>query len=184
MIASEPRAFHPDHFTFNMTTAPIAQPSAASQPAKKPVRNVLIAEDDTIYLDGIAICLRDAGWNVTRAVNGTIAMEKAVKYKFDLLVFDHKMPGIPGLDVVQKLQAAVIAQTPAADAATQIPPVIVITSYADAALQKRARDLGIARVISKPPNYDELPAIVEKVVARAIEARQAAAAGGQSGTAS
>jgi CheY-like chemotaxis protein len=57
---------------------------------------ILIAEDNRILSDVMRFNLQKAGFEVTVAENGTIAVEHLQLQAFDLLITDYQMPGLDG----------------------------------------------------------------------------------------
>lgn len=148
--------------------------AAEDTPTRK--RHALIADDEEPTLFGVMLALRDKGWEATGAKNGVEAFELAVKNDFDVLVFDQRMPGMYGLEIVQKLRISFEAGGLGHD----VPPVIMITNYMDADLIRRAHAVGV-KVLSKPITYAAMPGIVNREfeLAEWRKARIAAAAATQ-----
>lgn len=72
------------------------------------MKNILVAEDETAIRDFVVINLKRAGYNVTEAENGAVALQK---YKeadgdFDIAVLDIMMPEMDGLSVCKELRKA------------------------------------------------------------------------------
>jgi len=83
--------------------------------------------------------LADQGFDVTTAFDAEEAIEKCVKSSFDLLVTDVRLPGVDGVEVVQKLK--------------ELQPwlkSIVITGYASEDTPVRAIRLNIDDYLFKP----------------------------------
>ena len=59
----------------------------------------LVVDDDPAVLDLVASLLRDAGHEVTTAMNGVAAHDLLLDGSFDLCVLDHDLPGMTGLEV-------------------------------------------------------------------------------------
>ena len=66
--------------------------------------NVLVADDEAMNQELIAMYLEDIGDTVTFADNGEHAVEKALKSNFDPIFIDMQMPILSGIDAVKKLR--------------------------------------------------------------------------------
>ena len=78
---------------------------------------ILAVDDEPGMQQGIARAMRDfmltlpymqmeAGFEVTTTDSGETALELIEKIKPDILLLDHKLPGISGLDVLEKIAPA------------------------------------------------------------------------------
>ena len=65
------------------------------------MKNILVAEDETAIRDFVVINLERAGYNVTEAENGAVALKKydEADGDFDIAVLDIMMPEMDGLTV-------------------------------------------------------------------------------------
>ena len=64
---------------------------------------VLVVDDQTIVRETIADILVHEGYSVTSTGSGEQALEMMRKEKFDILLSDIKMPGMNGLDLIEKV---------------------------------------------------------------------------------
>ena len=134
---------------------------------------VLVTDDETGMRLGVLRTLRDftvhvadvnvdVHFVVDQAESGEEALEKIAKEPPDILLLDHKMPGISGLDVLDQL----------AEAKTDIL-TIMITAYASIETAVMATKRGAYDFLAKPFTPDELKSTIRKTAARLILARQA-----------
>ncbi len=70
------------------------------------MKNILVAEDETAIRDFVVINLERAGYNVTEAENGAVALRKydEADGDFDIAVLDIMMPETDGLTVCKELR--------------------------------------------------------------------------------
>ncbi len=70
------------------------------------MKNILVAEDETAIRDFVVINLERAGYNVTEAENGAVALKKydEANGDFDIAVLDIMMPEMDGLSVCKELR--------------------------------------------------------------------------------
>lgn len=134
---------------------------------------VLVTDDEMGMRLGVVRTLRDFTVHVSdvnedvtfvvdQAESGEEALEKIRRQPPDILLLDHKMPGISGLDVLDQL-----AGTPT-DMLT-----IMITAYASIETAVTATKRGAYDFLAKPFTPDELKSTIRKTAARLILAKQA-----------
>lgn len=75
-------------------------------------RTVLLAEDDPAVLEITRRVLTEGGYDVIAVSNAEAALEQAGRRSFDLVLTDHSMPGVSGLELAERL-AARHPETPA-----------------------------------------------------------------------
>jgi CheY-like chemotaxis protein len=98
--------------------------------------SIVVAEDDTDIAQLLSTVLSNAGHTVRTAPTGPDALDMISEAGPDLIILDHHMPGMSGLDVAGRLRG---------DAATAAIPVIMLSAAAPAAAR------GLCDVtISKP----------------------------------
>ncbi len=70
------------------------------------MKNILVAEDENAIRDFVVINLERAGYNVTEAENGAVALKKydEANGDFDIAVLDIMMPELDGLSVCKELR--------------------------------------------------------------------------------
>lgn len=65
---------------------------------------ILVLEPDTNIMDLIALKLSGAGYEVTKTISGSEALQKAVEIQPDLFIISIDLPGQSGLDVCHELR--------------------------------------------------------------------------------
>ena len=66
---------------------------------------ILIVDDERAIRNSLGEILADEGYVVDSAEDGAMALQKVEKEKYDLIFCDIKMPGIDGVEVLDKLMA-------------------------------------------------------------------------------
>lgn len=120
---------------------------------------ILYVEDEVLTVDLVRSMLEQRGYRVDWAGSGGEALAMMQQNRPDLVLLDLQLPDIHGLDLHRQMQ-----DTP--DLAGI--PVVVITAWADEAIQNRSEDL--ARVdahLRKPFAPTEL----FQILARVLQAR-------------
>jgi DNA-binding NtrC family response regulator len=69
------------------------------------ILKVLIVDDEAGIRDVLAFQLKDEGFDVVTAEDGTKALDLFSKDTFDVVITDLKMPGISGVEVVRQVKA-------------------------------------------------------------------------------
>lgn len=124
--------------------APPAVPSGALAPKLRGAGTVLLVEDEDLVRASTADILIELGYQVVEARSGEEALRRAATTRFDLVLTDHLMPGMTGVELVARLS-------------TSHPdiPVVIVSGYADAD--------GIAPDqprLNKPFRHDDLAALL------------------------
>ena len=113
---------------------------------------ILIAEDEEITLKHLLSTLQKKGYEVTGFNNGRKAFERIEEENFDLLIADIKMPGLTGIELLEKIKEQNIETE-----------VIIITGYGSIDSAVEAMKKGAYDYITKPFDLDELLLKVEKI---------------------
>ncbi len=114
---------------------------------------ILIIDDEEIVLDSCTHILGKSGYQIVTANNGTEGLELLEKENPDLVFVDLKMPGISGLEVLEKIQEY---------DATIVP--IVITGFATVNSAVDAMKRGAYDFLPKPFTPDEMRVIARRAV--------------------
>lgn len=81
---------------------------------------ILIVDDDAALVKMLNVRLLAEGFETELAVDGRTAIELARERTPDLIILDIAMPGVTGVDVIQKLQST---------SADHAIPVLIMTAY-------------------------------------------------------
>ncbi|MBN2870171.1 MAG: response regulator transcription factor [Campylobacterales bacterium] len=114
---------------------------------------ILLLEDETMLSEAINEYLTSQGHRVTLFEDGSEALETLKHDAFDLLVLDINVPGIDGLDLLEKLHELKIRT-----------PAIYISALVDIEGISRAYDLGCYDYLKKPFHLKELALRIDKVM--------------------
>ncbi|SEK38167.1 two-component system, chemotaxis family, response regulator CheY [Colwellia chukchiensis] len=66
--------------------------------------NILVVDDKAIVIDKLSGLLSASGYAVASAINGLDASEKLQQADYDLLIVDHLMPIMDGIQLVKNLR--------------------------------------------------------------------------------
>ncbi len=120
---------------------------------KKPL--ILIIDDEESMRDSCTQILTRGGYRTETAENGARGLEKIKELKPDLVLIDLKMPGIGGMEVLEKTR--------------EIDPHIisvVITGYATVESAVEAMKIGAYDFLPKPFTPDQLRIIIQRGLER------------------
>jgi len=120
---------------------------------------VLVVDDDVLVSDVVGRYLGRAGYQVTVAGDGEQALRAAQANPPDLVVLDLMLPGMPGLEVCRRLQAAGPV------------PVVMLTALGEEEDRILGLELGADDYITKPFSPRELVLRVASVLRRARSPR-------------
>lgn len=120
------------------------------------VCRILCVEDTPELREDLAIELRDAGYEVIEATDGSEALSAFGSVRPDLVLCDIQLPKVDGM--------ALLAAIRATDGPGRDTPVIVMSAYSDADLRDRANWLGIKGFLVKPIDYDRLLALIQNTL--------------------
>jgi two-component system nitrogen regulation response regulator NtrX len=114
---------------------------------------ILVIDDDAEVRKSFKMTLEYAGYDVTLAATGDEGVRLAEQEAPDLVFCDIKMPGMDGLDVLQKLQHL-----------KDVMPIVVITGNADIQNAVEATRLGAFDFIEKPVSSERMLVSIRNAV--------------------
>jgi len=115
------------------------------------VKRVLVADDSETVTTLLVTALELEGYAVETAVNGVEAYEKGVAGDFDLVILDQLMPGLLGLEIIDRWQRE-----------GHTMPVIMLSGVDDDRTVVSSLDLGAVDFIRKPFRLPELMARIRQ----------------------
>jgi DNA-binding response OmpR family regulator len=114
--------------------------------------DILIVDDTLGNLRLLTDMLREDGFKVRGAPNGSIALSAAQSSRPDLILLDINMPGMNGYEVCQRLKA---------DEWTRDIPVIFLSALDEALDKVKAFEMGGIDYITKPFQLEEVRVRIE-----------------------
>lgn len=119
-------------------------------------KKILLIDDDEIVLESLGRLLESQGYDVEMAHNGFQALDQAQSHDFNLVISDIRMPGMDGIELIQRLRE--INQ----DRGLKEIPEILITGYADENTYLRALKLKVTDYLYKPFDMNQFLSLVAK----------------------
>ena len=119
--------------------------------------NFLVVDDFSTMRRIIKNLLHDLGYaNVTEADDGNTALPLLKQGKFDVLITDWNMPGMPGLELLKNVRA---------DARLGKMPVLMLTAEAKREQIVEAVQAGVSGYVIKPFTAATLKEKIDKILA-------------------
>ena len=115
---------------------------------------ILVVDDDKFLCTNMKDVLEDKGYRVNVAYDGDIAVEKAERNNFDIMILDLKLPALNGLETyltIREFRPNVVA--------------VIITGYAkemDAMIQQALQE-NVYACMEKPIDMDNLLSLLEQI---------------------
>jgi DNA-binding response OmpR family regulator len=119
---------------------------------------LLIVEDDSVAAELLAKGLREHAYAVDVAVDGRAALDRALMYKYDLIVLDVMLPEIDGLEVCRQIRKRGIAV-----------PILMLTARSGIEERVEGLDAGADDYLPKPFHFSELVARIRALLRRGPE---------------
>ncbi len=116
-------------------------------------KRILVVEDQEDNRKILRDLLTSADFEVIEAEDGESGLAAAAEHRPDLILMDIQLPGLDGYEATRRIKA---------DAVLHSIPVIVVTSYALAGDDGKARAAGCDAYISKPYSPRQLLAKVRE----------------------
>ena len=113
-----------------------------------PAARLLLVDDDDALAEMYAMQLTASGFEVTTAHTGAEALRLATVGPPDLIYLDLGLPGMPGLEVLERLRTA---------PNTAAVPIVILTNFSEPEMIKRGQELGAQDYLVK---VDTSPAVL------------------------
>ena len=120
-------------------------------------KRILIVDDEPDAVELVGYNLREAGFGVLSAEDGEEALDKARRFKPDLIVLDVMIPAMDGMEVCKVLRR---------NRDTDDIPIIMLTARAGEVDRILGLELGADDYVTKPFSPRELVLRVRKLLAR------------------
>ena len=116
---------------------------------------LLWVDDEVELLKGHIIFLEKKGYEVTTVSNGTDAIDICQERSFDLVLLDEQMPGLSGLETLQRIKEIQPAT-----------PVVMVTKSEEENIMEQAIGQKIADYLIKPVNPNQILLVLKKNIHR------------------
>lgn len=116
---------------------------------------ILLAEDEEVLRMLVLDTLEDEGYDIDEAPDGLEAFRLIEQNEYDLVIVDHMMPGMTGLEVIEKVRKL---------PGRQHTKVMMLTAKSQQSDRDCANEIGVDYFISKPFSPFELVKIIGGIV--------------------
>jgi len=117
------------------------------------MHNILIVDDEAAIRQSLKGVLEDEGYKVSLAESGEACLEALKKRPTDVVLLDIWLPGIDGLETLEKIKEAKDSEN--------IPEVIMISGHGTIETAVRATKLGAFDFIEKPLSLEKTLILVK-----------------------
>lgn len=139
------------------TTVTVTLPATQGAPAEivaepipaviSKILRVLLIEDQQDAREALSAFLELEGHTVSVASDGETGLVMAVNNAYDVLICDIGLPGMDGIEFVQRFRR---------ESPQKMPFAIALSGYGDALIRTRAADAGFDRYLVKPADSNAL----------------------------
>jgi two-component system response regulator RegX3 len=126
---------------------------------------VLVVEDEESYREALQAGLKNEGFEIELAEDGTEGLRRFIEHPPDIVLLDLMLPGMPGTEVCRRMRAFAPV------------PVIMVTALGSEVDVVLGLELGASDYVTKPFRLRELVARMQAVLRRTQSSRQALATG-------
>ena len=119
------------------------------------MHSILAVDDSASMRQMVSFTLKNAGYEVTEAVDGEDALKKANTRAFDLVLTDQNMPHLDGIGLTRKLRLSDKFKS---------TPILILTTESSDQLKQAGRDAGATGWMVKPFDPAKLLEVIKKVV--------------------
>ncbi len=138
--------------SFTLPACSSTSPNPA-KPASARRRSILVVDDEEYMLSLLREILQTLGYRPLTAANGSQALELLSTAPVDLVITDIHMPGISGLELLQRVKLKQ-PQT----------PVVLITGFGVERAARAARDHHADGFLGKPFHIEELRLCIDRLL--------------------
>jgi two-component system nitrogen regulation response regulator NtrX len=117
------------------------------------MHNILIVDDESGIRDSLRGVLEDDGYKTAGAESGESCLDLLEKQAFDVILLDVWLPGIDGLETLQKIRAL-----------DNPPEVIMISGHGTIETAVRATKLGAYDFLEKPLSIDRTLSLIKHAI--------------------
>jgi CheY-like chemotaxis protein len=125
---------------------------AARQEQAKPLRPVIVVDDDPSGAYALARVLKQLGYPVETAADGPAALELARRIRPEVVFVDLRMPGMDGVELADQLRAEGLTTH-----------IVAATAYRSELERERTAAAGFAAHLMKPVDGNTLEALLTRL---------------------
>lgn len=130
-----------------------------SQQFTAPDARLLLVDDNNINRMVITNLLKASQIKIDEAENGQVCVDKFMKDSYDIILLDHMMPVMDGLEALANIRKTEKYQT-------ERPAVIALTAHALDGMEQEYKNAGFDDYLSKPVSPAKLDSTIIKFLAK------------------
>lgn len=119
------------------------------------MHSILAVDDSASMRQMVSFTLKNAGFQVTEAVDGQDAWEKASSRDFSLVLTDQNMPRMDGISLTRKLRD---------NPKFRNTPILILTTESSDQMKQAGRNAGATGWLVKPFDPTKLLEVIKKVI--------------------
>ena len=116
-------------------------------------RTIMTADDSASMREMITFTLKNAGYDIVEAVDGSDALTKVTSSPIQMLITDLNMPNMDGIELIRRVRA--LPQY-------KYMPIVMLTTESQDAKKQAGRAAGASGWIVKPFRGEQLVMVVKK----------------------
>lgn len=141
--------------------APRARAASRGPRAEPAGVHILLVEDNPVNVKLSCAHLHKLGYRVSVVGSGIEALGALARERFDLVLMDVEMPGLDGVTASGVIRLGGPLTRPVLDPGV---PIVAVTAHALPEVRRRCLEAGMDEYMSKPINFDELAAVVRRML--------------------
>jgi CheY-like chemotaxis protein len=126
-------------------------------PSSTSALRILAVDDDALMRNLLSDLLSIDGHHADVVGNAVEAIQLLLRHRYSILITDHQMPGMTGLELAREVRARGLPV-----------PILLLSSDVGPVLETAAYQLGRAECLAKPFLIDGLRAAIERLVTSAM----------------
>ena len=147
-------------------------PAAGAHAGDRPLRHVLIVDDEEDLRRMLVLLLKSRGYEPTAVASGEQALAELAERPYDVVLSDIRMPKLGGLELIDEIKRRELPTT-----------VIVMSAYGSIDVAIEAMKRGAYDYVGKPFRADEVVLVLKKAEERAAAAARERGAQARAGLA-
>lgn len=118
-------------------------------------KKILIVDDSSSMRQMVSFTLKNSGYEVIEAVDGTDALSKVKSNTVNMVITDLNMPKMDGITLIKELRK---------NPSTKFVPIVMLTTESQAEKKQEGKSAGASGWIVKPFQPDQLIGVVKKLL--------------------
>lgn len=124
------------------------KPPASAYQFYAPDARILVVDDNAVNISVVRGILKKSGVQADKALSGAECLDKVSKNHYDIILMDHMMPGMDGIETFKKIKQLKNIKTDI--------PCIALTANAVSGSREQYLAAGFTDYLAKPVDIDEL----------------------------